>query len=124
MNQTNEIYDLVLNKIKTNGLTLLKDNHPGTNNVSQRAKINNTQLVLSYAYYRYDDVKYSRIERISVGYINITTGKYKPVSNFYKNQQEGLMNAILDILPPAPIKTTELDLIRKLANNQYVQKQK
>jgi hypothetical protein len=80
--------------------------------------------VLSYAYYRYDDVKYSRIERISVGYINITTGKYKPVSNFYKNQQEGLMNAILDILPPAPIKTTELDLIRKLANNQYNQKQK
>lgn len=124
MAEHNEIFNIVLNKIQSNGLTLLKDNHPGTANVSQRVKINNTQLVLSYEYWRHDDVKCSRIERISVGYINQTTGKYKPVSNFDKNQQAGLMNAILDILPPAPIKTPELDLIRQLAENNYVQKQK
>lgn len=124
MAEHNEIFNIVLNKIQSNGLTLLKDNHPGTANVSQRVKINNTQLVLSYEYWRHDDVKCSRIERISVGYINQTTGKYKPVSNFDKNQQADLMNTILDILPPAPIKTPELDLIRQLAENNYVQKQK
>ena len=124
MNQNNEIYNIVLNKIKENGITLLKDNHPGTLNVAQKVQIKNTQLVLSYEYIRVEPKGFSRIERMSIGYINNMTNRYKSVANFRSEQQNELMKTVLGLLPPTPMKTPELDLIRALAENQYVQKQK
>ena len=124
MNQTETIYDIVLGKISANGVTLLKDTHPRTCNVSQKAKINDTQLVLSYEYYCAEPDVFTRVNRMSVGYINTVTGRYKPVSSFYSEQRTEIMKTILKFLHPTSVKTPELDLIRKLANNQYIQKTK
>ena len=124
MDQTEEIYKIVNEKIDANGVSLLSDLHPGTTTVVQRASINGTQLVLSYNYNQ-DENGFCRLNHMSVGHIIGIKGKkdkYKPVSGFYDKHAQEIIKKVLQHIPATGLKTPALDLVRALADNKVVQK--
>ena len=123
MEQTNEIYKIVLEKIQQNGVELINNVPNRIRNIAQQVRIKQTQLVLSYEYTVWDN-NAVHLERMTVGYINPVTGKYKSVNGFYEEQQQVLLDHILKLVKVEKQKTPELDLIRKLAANEYVHRKK
>ena len=123
MEQTNEIYKIVLEKIQQNGVELINNVPNRIRNIAQQVRIKQTQLVLSYEYTVWDN-NAVHLERMTVGYINPVTGKYKSVNGFYEEQQQVLLDHILKLVKVEKQKTSELDLIRKLAANEYVHRKK
>lgn len=119
-----EIYKLVLEKIQTNGVSVLKNKRgAGSIFVWQLGRINNTQLVLSYEYRRNE---YGNIvpKQLSVGHMvpDTRTGgeRYKPVAWFdVYSEQHTMLTAILKSLSDNRTENKKLALIRALAENKY-----
>lgn len=120
-----DFYQIVLSKIQEKGVKVIK-NKRGENSplVWQHANINDTQLVVSYEYELFADGGYA-VRKMSVGYQDSMRKCYKPVIKFADyNQQRILMSSIFNSLENPGNQVKKLELIKQLANNEFVQKTK